>query len=355
MKKQQHYFQKGFSLLEILVVLAIFVLVVLVAGALFISIVDRQRNMLAEQEIISQASLATEYMSRSLRNVAEDTTGGCTGTVHGLYLLTHHDDWLQFYQGVKFLNQDNVCQEFYIDQFGFLKESKNGSVPQNIFSDKYKINYLRFALNGVKTLGLVKETDSVKPRITMVLSIQKLADKSSTQVSQLFTVNYAKAQFAGIPTCGDGVCDPGESVYCSNRCPLVDDCNTCIAPPQIPTGLSCSGGVCTQNPNGFDTCTLGSPCGSSPNPPTGLACINNQCLQSPSGTDTCTLGSACNLAPPTPTTGFSCINNTCSPDPLGTDTCSVGSSCNTAESSPSTPPNPNEIIIQTTISRTNFK
>lgn len=361
MKKNNASRNAGFSLVELLVVLAIFVIIIMTAGALFISIIDRQRNILADQEMTSQASFAVEYMSRSLRNIAEDTLGNCTGTVGGIYALTHYDGNSQAYRGVIFLTQDNVCQEFYIDEYGWLKESKNGSGPQNIFSDKFTINYLRFAINGAKSINIAKKTDTLWPRITFVLSLKKVADQVAFSRAPLFKFNYASAQFQGIPTCGDGVCDPGESVYCSNRCPLADDCNACIAPPQAPTGLLCASGACIMSPNGYDNCTLGSSCSSAPTPPstpTGLSCVNQVCITNPSGTDTCNPGFACGSTPNPPTpptgTGLSCVNNTCIADSLGVDTCNLGSSCVSAPEPPLQNVSPTDMIIQVTVSRSSF-
>jgi hypothetical protein len=53
-----------------------------------------------------------------------------------------------------------VCQEFFLDNDGVLKEKKDGAVPQNILSAKFNVLYARFVINGAV------------PRITIAMSVQ---------------------------------------------------------------------------------------------------------------------------------------------------------------------------------------
>lgn len=293
------YLEKGFSLLEMLVVLAVFAVIISVATTLFISLIDRQRNIMAEQEMISQASLAVEKMARHIRDAKIDTSGSCTGQSGRIYLLTHEIDG--FYGGIKFINQDDVCQEFYVDDNLLLKEVIGQNSPQNIFSEKFTILYLRFALNGRQALQFVSESDLEKPRVSFALNIKKLIDQVAFIKKPALTLNIAQAQvFEGIPTCGDGVCDPGEIIYCSNRCPLLDDCQACPSDPPTSTGLSCMNNICIANPSGNDNCILNTPCGFTPPPNTGYSCVNGTCLENPEGNDSCLLGASCNGSPSGP-------------------------------------------------------
>lgn len=286
--------QHGFSLLELIIVLAVFAIILSAVSALFISIIHRQRAVLANQEIMSQASFVVEKMSRSLRDVKKDMTGTCTGAMGSTYTLTHYDQATDFYQGVKFLNDQNICQEFYLDDKGALKEVYDQDAPQNIFSDKFKITYLHFLINGRKEDVRTRENDTIQPRITLVMSIQKPSDQVVENNLPLVRFNTALAQsFPGIPTCGDGICEPGEPIYCSNRCPLADDCNACIAPPQDPTGFSCVNNLCISDPVGTAICDLNTTCGTIPPTITGLSCTNAICVQNPMGTDRCNLGAVC--------------------------------------------------------------
>lgn len=163
---------RGVTLIELIVVLAVFVFIILVTMSIFISIIRRQRGILTEQELLNQASYATEYMSRTIRDGIKDTTGDCLPSGGDIYLLTYYDDASGFYNGIKFITKDNVCQEFFLSG-GVLTEAKDGGSSQNILSDKFTIKYFRFIINGDKSLNKASESDLIQPRITFVLNIQK--------------------------------------------------------------------------------------------------------------------------------------------------------------------------------------
>ena len=58
---------KGFTLIEMVVAVAIFTLLVGTTSSIFLSSIKTQKQGLATQENIDQASYLMEYMSRSLR------------------------------------------------------------------------------------------------------------------------------------------------------------------------------------------------------------------------------------------------------------------------------------------------
>ena len=139
---------KGFTLIELIVVMAVFLLIIGVAVGIFISVVQNQRKILSEQELINQASYAVEHMSKALRVAKKDTIGdvtqgGCLGVDYAgyNYMLTRPVNG--FYTGIKFINSsdNDACQEFFLDGY-VLKEIKNGSPSAGVAvtSEKLKIN-----------------------------------------------------------------------------------------------------------------------------------------------------------------------------------------------------------------------
>lgn len=147
-------FMRGFTLIELVVVLGLFMLIMGVTVSLFISIVRQQKRILSSQEMLNQVSYVEDYFSRSLRNTVVSTTGNCP------LQLTHANIETGFYQGIQFLSKEGICQEFFLDADGALKEKTDDSVAQNILSVKYKVLYAKFVMAG--TL----------PRITMVMGVQ---------------------------------------------------------------------------------------------------------------------------------------------------------------------------------------
>lgn len=194
--------QKGFSLVEIIVVTSVFMLVVGVAISIFISIYSQQRRVLAEQELLNQMSYVQEHIAKALRSAKIATTTydvNCLGQAGYIYLLTHYDSASDVYKGIKFLNQletdvlgNPTCQEFFLDETSdpgnpVLKEIKSGGPPVALTLISLQIgpdNPVRFALNGTDgtaagmgCLGAINQcaasnTDSLQPRVVLLLNVK---------------------------------------------------------------------------------------------------------------------------------------------------------------------------------------
>ena len=186
---------RGFTLIELIVVIAVFLFVVGTAVGIFISIVRHQRIILSEQELLNQTSFALEHMSKALRMAGKDLTGECLGGqdyARYNYLLTHKNPSTGFYEGIKFINQSDinektgkaVCQEFYLDIddsdpeyiITVLKEIKDDGPWVALTSDKFTINFIRFGINGENgssddPIGAAGD-NGIQPRVTIYLDIQ---------------------------------------------------------------------------------------------------------------------------------------------------------------------------------------
>jgi prepilin-type N-terminal cleavage/methylation domain-containing protein len=152
--------KKGFTLIELIVAIALLLAILGTAIGIFVSIVQHQRIILAEQELLNQVSYVLEYMSKALRMAGKDLTGDCLKDNFGTmypgynYLLTRPVNGV--YTGIKFINRsdNDTCQEFYLDntdpENSVLKETKNGLPVTGVAltSDKFMINFIRFGING---------------------------------------------------------------------------------------------------------------------------------------------------------------------------------------------------------------
>ena len=121
-----------------------------------------------------------EYISRQGRMVILDSAGTCLGSSfkNYYYVLTRYSSTSGFYQGIKFISSDNKCYEFFLDTDGAIKEIKNGSTAQNILSNKFRVNYKRFIINGDKTLHYAASSDLVLPRVTFLLDALTQSNES---------------------------------------------------------------------------------------------------------------------------------------------------------------------------------
>jgi hypothetical protein len=181
-------------------VIAVLLAVLGTAIGIFISIVQHQRIILAEQELLNQTSYVLEYMSKALRMAGKDLTGDCLrdsfGTIYGEYnyLLTRPVNGV--YTGIKFINRsdNDTCQEFYLDSTDpenpVLKETKNGLPATGVAltSDKFMINSIRFGINGDNglTTGVIGAAgdNNIQPRVTVYLDIQVKGDGGSAKKIQ---------------------------------------------------------------------------------------------------------------------------------------------------------------------------
>ncbi|MCX6723587.1 MAG: type II secretion system protein [Candidatus Staskawiczbacteria bacterium] len=206
-------FKKGFTLIEIIVVMAVFMFIIGAGIGLFLSIVKSQKRILAEQQLINQISYAEEYMSKALRMAVKDSAGTCltddspTSPNFGHYytnynyLLTRPIN--NFFTGIKFINASNgnICQEFFLDTDGVLYERKKGVAQVPLTSSNMKVNFVRFGINGYngcyggntcpsgdQDTAVFTVTPLPQPRITTLLNVTAPGDSNGktfqTTVSQ---------------------------------------------------------------------------------------------------------------------------------------------------------------------------
>jgi len=164
-------FQKSFTLVELLVAVAIFSLIVGAATGVFVSAIRAQRKSLAYQEILSQASYAMEYMSRALRMAKKDLDGNCIEAKLNYQKTT---------TGIKFENYQGICQEFYLEG-NQLKENKGGNISE-LTSDNLKVKSF-----NIGPSDSWDQDDNDQPRVTLFLTIEgkeKSEIKIQTTISQ---------------------------------------------------------------------------------------------------------------------------------------------------------------------------
>jgi type II secretory pathway component PulJ len=175
---------QGFTLIEVVFVLALFLMVIGVTISIFLSILDQQHRILTEQELLNQGSYVFEYMSKGLRMAVKDQDGSCLGDTGNTYVLTHCPNGdTEPCEGVKFINQSdgNSCQEFFLDtesdpQQPMLMEVKDGGQAQPLLSGGFDITKAKFVLDGDQALQQTASGDGFQPRLTMLLDLKTKGD-----------------------------------------------------------------------------------------------------------------------------------------------------------------------------------
>ncbi len=167
--KKYNKHSNGFTLIEIMVAIGIFAVLGTAFTGFLVSALQVQRESLVSQEIINNMSYNLEYMSRSIRMARKDLEGNCLKEAKHNYELTSE------MPGIKFLNYQNECQSFFLDN-GRIKEEKSN-----------EINYLTPAKFIVT--NFIIEGDSwdqadplAQPKVTIFLEIEGI--KFQTAISQ---------------------------------------------------------------------------------------------------------------------------------------------------------------------------
>ena len=169
---KQH--QRGFSLIELTVVLGIFLVVTSVSVSIFISMLSQEKRILAEQELINQTNYITQYVSDALRMATADKDGACLGQAGYVYALTHCSQTSLTCNGVKFINtlDNNACEEVFVDDTtNTLSQIKNQNEAQSLLSNKFYIKKFTFIVNGDKTARFASSFSATWPKITFLLNV----------------------------------------------------------------------------------------------------------------------------------------------------------------------------------------
>jgi len=153
---------KGFSLIEMLVVVLIFTIVMGIAMGVFTSALKLQRYNLAYQQLLSQVSYAMEYMDRSIRMaVKENGSFGCIGAGQ------NYQNPGGVLSSIKFVNYKGQCQQFYLSANQLM--SLNTAIFATelpLISSDFKVTTLIFRPMGESG------SDFVQPRVTIVMEIE---------------------------------------------------------------------------------------------------------------------------------------------------------------------------------------
>lgn len=157
---------KGFTLVEILVAVAIFSIIIGIASATLLSGLQAQRKTLATGELLDQTSYALEYMSRHLRMAKKELAApGCLSQNGLNYEITRGG------KGLKFINYRDLCQEFFLDKnTNQLKESKGG-LEEFLTSAELEIRAFNIKLVGES------QADLNQPKVTIFLEVKGRGQK----------------------------------------------------------------------------------------------------------------------------------------------------------------------------------
>lgn len=155
--------QKGLTLIEMLIAVAMLGIIIAATSGLFISSLNYNQKVLATQELIDQTSFSLEYMSRDLRMAKKDISKNCIPDGESYEITTN---------GIKFFSYNGDCTEFYLyvdgDGKRYAKKKITSPLPNagewNLLSDIFQIDFLKFNLSGGKPYNY-------QPKVTILLGV----------------------------------------------------------------------------------------------------------------------------------------------------------------------------------------
>lgn len=159
---------KGITLIEILIAISIFSVIVTGAINLFSSLIKSQKDLLDRAYVLNALSYTTEYMAKAIRMAQKDIIGNCIGSGNNFVL--------QGNSSIKFLNNNNECQEFFLENNAF-KVRKLG-ITQNLTPLNITVESLNFVLSGES------QSDNLQPKVSFSLKAKVLNSKAPSLIIQ---------------------------------------------------------------------------------------------------------------------------------------------------------------------------
>jgi prepilin-type N-terminal cleavage/methylation domain-containing protein len=161
--------KKGFTLVEMLVSIALFGIISVALINVFVASIKSQSRIIYSQELLEQSSYVLEYMNSKIRMAIKDVDGSCI-TIGSTYNIYGGGSSIRFISYNAEIS-DYVCREFFLEN-NSIKErsstdtsSSNFSVASVIASPSFKVNSLKFSIFG----------DSIgnQPRVTTLINMHK--------------------------------------------------------------------------------------------------------------------------------------------------------------------------------------
>ncbi len=172
------YSRRGFSLIEIMVSLAIFSVVAVVASGAFLKIVDAGKKAQALKAVMNNLNYAIESLSRELRtgtgyacvNASIDATGNCSDTA-----ITFESQ-----RGDTANTADQIVYRYNSTEQSLEKSEDSGSTYYPVTAKDVKITSMVFVVTGSqigdaipsKVMIAIQGTTGVKEKLKSDFSLQ---------------------------------------------------------------------------------------------------------------------------------------------------------------------------------------
>lgn len=175
--------QKGFTLLELMIAMTLFVVVIVSFIGLFMSAISEQQKNLEKITLLNNASYLLEYMSRSIRMAEKDPGATCIDLNMNYKHPNPGNDSLQFLQTEFDAGAGGYvskCRRFYLDS-GAIKMRKstdntwvNLQPALNLTPANLSIAGMRFVIQGDGQIAGSPgdPTGNLQPAVTISINLR---------------------------------------------------------------------------------------------------------------------------------------------------------------------------------------
>jgi prepilin-type N-terminal cleavage/methylation domain-containing protein len=183
--KKYKYNKSGFSLIEMLVAISIFVIIILASTRIFQLVVQGQRQAIAAYHVQENLKYFFEVMSKEVRMATIDTAGDCypVGAVNTLYIPEGEHLYFKNFKGEcvhYFIEDDNGVNRFKIER---------GGNSGYITSSNININSLKFIVKDSVVEGMQTQQASVTVNLNAEAIASEL-DKAEMTLQTTITSRY---------------------------------------------------------------------------------------------------------------------------------------------------------------------
>lgn len=170
--------ESGFTLMEMLVAISLFVVVILAATQIFRMTIEGQRSALASQNIQENVRYFFEVMSKEVR-MAQKNKSNCSSLLDSNPTPTYkvfNTAEVNGKEALYFENQYGECVVYYVNSDDVLMINRAGdeaaAMPSSLI-----INDLEFEVEDDE----MGETHSLQPKISLVMDVSSDAAKHSSR------------------------------------------------------------------------------------------------------------------------------------------------------------------------------
>ena len=178
--------KKGFTLVEMMVAIAVFSVVMVTAMSALLNVIDANNKARAIKIAVDNVSFALEGISKDMRmgtdyrcldDAGNPVTGTCASTG---------------YKGVQYTKSGNIIKYFYTTDAsgkGKIQKNINSTGPQNITSSEVDIKNMKFYV-----LNVEYPTDNVNTQPRMIMTLTGEAGGNKDKIKTDFDLQTSVSQ-----------------------------------------------------------------------------------------------------------------------------------------------------------------